>query len=412
MGIHKVWVTLPDGEACHAGELAFGQASEGGRCPSAFRYTADWLRRGFPLDPESLPLQPGEFHSSHLAPPLAVFSDAIPDAWGQHIIDLACGIPLQQRTPERYITEIGGRTLGALGFNRPTEDIKQSSVLAMEDLVQAALDVDAGRPTPSELGRLFMHGASAGGARPKVLIAHDGAHWILKLPSPHKDRGYDVPLLEHVSMQITRECLPHTPESRLKVIAGRNTVLIRRFDLTDNGRNHQISFSALAAERVGNYMGSYDDLARILTKHSVCPRDDLASLFTQAVLNATIGNTDDHLKNFMMQRGEHGLRLAPAFDVVPNIGRNIEHVIAFGTSRNAPTRAVLIEMGVRWMGKSGAAEAEQIIEGVLARVETFRSRLKDLNGDLSAHAALLNEIEDRCAGITLSGNRPRRSHRG
>jgi serine/threonine-protein kinase HipA len=399
VGIHKVWVTLPDGEAHHAGDLAFGQMSTDGRCPSAFRYTADWLRRGFPLDPESLPLQSGEFHSSHLAPPLAVFSDALPDAWGQHIIDLTRGIPLQQRTPERYITEIGRCTLGALGFNHPTETIKQAPALSIADLVQAALDVDAGCATPSsELGRLFTHGASAGGARPKVLIAHDDADWILKLASPHKDRGYDVPLLEYVSMQITRECLPATPESRLMPIAGRNAVLIRRFDITEHGRNHQISLSALAAERVANYAGSYDDLARILAKHSVRPRDDLTLLFTQAVLNAAIGNTDDHLKNFMMQRGEGGYRLAPAFDIVPNIGRNIEHVIAFGNSRHAPSRATLIEMGNRWMG--GAEGLEVILENVLAQVTTFRSRLGALNDDLPAHAVLLDEITSRCERIS------------
>ncbi len=394
MGIHKVWVTLPDGEAHHAGDLAFGQMSADGRCPSAFRYTADWLRRGFPLDPESLPLQSGEFHASHLAPPLAVFADALPDAWGQHIIDLTRGIPLQQRCPERYLTEIGGHTLGALGFNHPTQGIKQVPALSLEALVQAALDVDAGRATPAELGRLFTHGASAGGARPKVLIAHDGVHWILKLASPHQDRGYDVPLLEYVSMQIARECLPATPGSRLMTIAGRNAVLIRRFDLTDHGRNHQISFAALAAERVANYAGSYDDLARILARHSMRPRDDLTLLFTQAVLNAAIGNTDDHLKNFMMQRVEGGYRLAPAFDIVPNIGRNIEHVIAFGNSRLAPGRATLLEMGKRWLGKADGLDG--ILENVVSRVANFGSRLDALNGDLPAHAALLDEMNLRC----------------
>lgn len=399
MGIHKVWVTLPDGEQHHAGDLAFGQMSADGRCPSAFRYSADWLRRGFPLDPESLPLQSGEFHSSHLAPPLAVFSDALPDAWGQHIIDLTCGIPLLQRCPERYITEIGGRTLGALGFNQPTQVIEQATTPSLEDLVRAALDVDAGRATPAELGRLFMHGASAGGARPKVLIAHDNGHWILKLASSHKDRGYDVPLLEHVSMQIARECLPATPESRLMPIAGRNAVLIRRFDLTERGRNHQISFGALAGERVANYAGSYDDLARILARHSMRPRDDLTLLFTQAVLNAAIGNTDDHLKNFMMQRRGGGYRLAPAFDIVPNIGRNIEHVIAFGNSRLAPGRTTLLEMGKRWLGNADGLAA--ILDNVVSRVASFRSRLDALDGDLSAHAALLDEMNARCEQILL-----------
>lgn len=82
---------------------------------------------------------------------------------------------------------------------------------------------------------------------------------------------------------------------------------------------------------------------------------------------------------------------------MPNIGRNIEHVIAFGISRLAPTRTTLIEMGVQWMGGADAAQA--VIEKVVSRVATFRSRLAALNGDLSAHAALLTEIDERSARI-------------
>jgi len=32
-----------------------------------------------------------------------------------------------------------------------------------------------------------------------------------------------------------------------------------------------------------------------------------------------IGNTDNHLKNFLMLHDETGWRLSPAFDLVPNI---------------------------------------------------------------------------------------------
>lgn len=397
MAHHKVWITLPDGESHEVGDLAFGRASADGRCPSAFRYSATWLRQGFSLDPESLPLRPGEFQASHLAPPLAVFADALPDMWGQHIIDLTRSLPISQRTQERYLAEIGGHALGAIGFNRPVDRFDPRLTLSLDKLAQAALDVDAGREVNIEASRLFAHGASAGGARPKILISFEEAAWIAKLPSPHQDRGFDVPLLEYVSMQIARECLPSTPETQLKVLAGRNAVLIRRFDVADKGRHHQLSFSTLGRERALNYAGGYDDLARILTRHSADPREDLSRLFTQAVLNAALGNTDDHLKNFMMQRTPGGYRLSPPFDIVPNIGRNIEHVLAFGLSRYAPERHTMMELGLRW--KLTAEEAAARISQVTNCVAGFSERLAAADGSLDAHSVLLSDIATRTARL-------------
>lgn len=397
MARHTVWITLPDGENHEAGELAFGRASADGRCPSAFRYTASWLRQGFALDPESLPLRSGEFQASHLAPPLAVLADALPDAWGQHVIDVTRSLPLAQRTPERYLVEIGGRALGALGFNRPVEPFDPRETLSLDALAQAAMDLDAGREVEIDLARLFAHGASAGGARPKVLVCCDEAPWIVKLPSPRQDRGFDVPLLEYVAMQITRECLPSTPETRLKVLAGRNVVLVRRFDVAGKGRHHQLSFSTLGRERIQNHAGGYDDLARILTKHSAAPRQDLGLLFTQLLLNAAIGNTDDHLKNFMMQRTSAGYRLAPPFDIVPNIGRNTEHVLAIGLSRYAPERKTLMEVGLRW--QLDAEEVAGRIAQVAECVATFSERLAAAGGNLDDHAVLLTDIATRTARL-------------
>jgi serine/threonine-protein kinase HipA len=397
VALHKVWITLPNGENHEVGDIAFGQPTADGRCPSAFRYSPTWQRRGFALDPESLPLRSGEFQSSHLAPPLAVLSDALPDAWGQHIIDVTRSIPIAQRTQERYLVEVGGRALGALGFHRPVERFDPKQTLSLDALAQAAMDLNAGREVDLETARLFAHGASAGGARPKVVTSFEEAPWIAKLPSPHQDRGFDVPLLEYVSMQIVGECLPSTPETRLKVLAGRNAVLIRRFDVTGNGRHHQLSFSTLGRERVQNYASGYDDLARILTKHSADPREDLRLMFTQVVLNAALGNTDDHLKNFMMQRTPAGYRLSPPFDIVPNIGRNLEHVLSFGPSRYAPERQTLMDLGVRWQLEADEVAAR--ISQVTERVATFSERLAAAGGNLDAHSALLKDIATRTARL-------------
>ncbi|MBU3914124.1 HipA domain-containing protein, partial [bacterium] len=53
----------------------------------------------------------------------------------------------------------------------------------------------------------------------------------------------------------------------------------------------------------------------------------LRMLYRQMVFNVMIGNTDDHLKNFCMLHNDEGWKLRPAFDLVPNIGFNREHVL-------------------------------------------------------------------------------------
>ena len=70
---------------------------------------------------------------------------------------------------------------------------------------------------------------------------------------------------------------------------------------------------------------------------------DLLKLFKQLVFNVMIGNTDDHLKNFCMIYDGDGWKLSPAFDLVPNIGLNREHVLRIGHSTVVDNREALIQ---------------------------------------------------------------------
>jgi serine/threonine protein kinase HipA of HipAB toxin-antitoxin module len=45
--------------------------------------------------------------------------------------------------------------------------------------------------------------------------------------------------------------------------------------------------------------------------------------------NAAIGNVDDHLKNFWMLARSGGFRVAPAFDLVPDVSGRGEHTLSF-----------------------------------------------------------------------------------
>jgi serine/threonine-protein kinase HipA len=371
-----VFIVLPDGGVARVGDLAFGAMDAGGGAPSAFRYAKDWLARPdtFALDPESLPLREPEFAASNLAPPLAVFDDALPDDWGRRLLAFGRAIPLREQTPWRYLIEAGGDTMGALVYattnSQPTTRFEPWDVALLLD---AAERFDSGLEiAPAALRHLLAAGSSPGGARPKAVVEFEGAQWIAKFPSATRDGGHDVPGLEYVCLTLADASGISVPPARLIELSGRHVLLTRRFDRPPGcpaGRRHMISLKTLCRERGGIYCLSYDEPMAMVRKHSAAPAIDVELFFRQMCFNAAIGNTDDHLKNFAMLRADHGWRLSPAYDLTPDIGRNGEHVLAMGSTRATPDGTTLANVGARWLGS--AARARAIVAEVMAAVARF-----------------------------------------
>ncbi len=92
----------------------------------------------------------------------------------------------------------------------------------------------------------------------------------------------------------------------------------------------------------GYYNLGYGDMAAIVRRVSSHPVLDLQQLFKQLVFNTMIGNTDDHLKNFCMLCDGQAWHFSPAFDLVPNIGLNREHVLRIGMANLVPNRDTLL----------------------------------------------------------------------
>jgi serine/threonine-protein kinase HipA len=93
------------------------------------------------------------------------------------------------------------------------------------------------------------------------------------------------------------------------------------------------------------------------------------------VFNAAIGNVDDHLKNFWMLALPHGFRLAPAFDLVPDIDGRGEHTLSFSQGYGCPTGSEMISIADEW----GVARAASVVENVVkatGRFATEAGRLK------------------------------------
>lgn len=379
-----VWLTLPDGEIAPVGELLFGPPRGDGTAPSAFRYAPEWLARpdAFALDPDpqSLPLDGREFQASHLGPPLQVMDDALPDDWGRRLIIAEQKLPMARQTPYEIMRAVAGSGLGALSFSAPRQPPpRPDDQFDLADLAQAAADFEAGRPVEdARLHRLCAAGGSPGGARPKARIVWQTQAWIAKFPSPTRDNGHDVVGLEAACLTLAARAGLDVPAIHLAEL-GRHApwrvLLVRRFDITpQGGRCHMITLKTLCREGAGRYALSYDAPAEAIRKHSDDP-GDLERFFRQMTFNAAIGNTDDHLKNFLMLHDERGWRLSPAFDLVPDIGQNREHILAMGYSRT-PARDDLVAVGRRWLGD--ADRALRIIDEVVETVSGFRATAEQL----------------------------------
>lgn len=381
----NVWLTLPTGETAHIGELVLGALRTNGTAPTAFRYTPTWLARpdAFALnpDPQSLPLDGREFQASHLGPPLQVIDDALPDDWGRRLIIAEQKLPMARQTPYEIMRAVAGNGLGALSFSeRNQPPPRPDDQFDLAELMQAATDFDAGRPVEdARLHRLCAAGGSPGGARPKARIAWQGQPWIAKFPSPVRDNGYDVVGLEATCLTLAEQAGLSVPPIHLVDLGARRVLLVRRFDIAPHsgqrGRHHTITLKTLCRESAGLYALSYDAPAEAVRKYSD-DQNDIQRFFRQMVFNAAIGNTDDHLKNFLLLRDAHGWRLSPAFDLVPDIGRNREHTLAIGYSRETPSRNDLVAIGQRWLNHT--APVLRIVQEVVEVVSRFRNTAEQL----------------------------------
>ena len=207
------------------------------------------------------------------------------------------------------------------------------------------------------------------------LVHDESGEWLAKFPSRARDAAYDVVGLEATCLTLARRAGLEVPESRLQTIGARRVLMVKRFDVSaEGGRYHMVSLRTLCKERPGIYVHGYSDLAQVLRKHSASPADDLAALYRHMVFNAAIGNVDDHLKNFWMLVRSGGFRLAPAFDLVPDVTGRGEHTLSFQQSYACPTRREIVALAAEW----SVAGAAAIVDDVVKAGKTFATTARRL----------------------------------
>jgi len=400
----NVWVTLANLQTLLAGELVVSDPDVQGRLQGQFRYSSDYLdhAQAFALDPIHLPLMAEIFNAERPHSGVhGVFEDSLPDDWGRRILARRYHLERNEQRVPQLLALLGGQGMGALNYNLDNalpekgKDVDGKHLAELQRLAEK-FEEDA-TFVNEDLALLFQAGSSPGGARPKALIK-DRDHLFLAKFASIRDQ-FDVVALEAATMELARRAGVNTAPTKLVPCGSRKALLVERFDVDTviKGRYHLISMQTLL-KADGYYNASYGDIADVIRRVSANPKRDLSNLYNQLLFNVLIGNTDDHLKNFCMVFDGDGWELSPAFDLLPNIGLNREHVLRIGYNNIVANKEVLIQEA-KTFGIKQRAKADKIITAMLLNVSHWETVFREFDVPDKDIQILGRDIEGRTSRV-------------
>ena len=326
-----------------------------------------------------------------------VLTDSLPDAFGNSIIEawLATqGRRIESFNPVERLCYTGKRGMGALEYHpalHVVDDI--STPVSIEKLVELSekilserdrfkVDFSDGETAIKDIIRV---GTSAGGARPKAVIAFnsdtgeirsgqvdvpDGfVHWLLKIDGVHDTslgQSNDIGRIEYAYHLMAKSCDIEMSNCRLLEEGGRAHFMIRRFDRVGNEKLHIQSLNAMSNMNfrfLGTY--SYEQVFAVLKRLKLSYRD-IEQLFRRMVFNVVSRNCDDHSKNISFLMDKNGeWSLTPAYDVCyaydPTGRFNFQHFLSVNGKYNDIGYKDILEVGV----KEGIKNRKEIVEQVV-----------------------------------------------
>lgn len=389
-----VYITLPEEtEPVTAGRFALS-VDRRGVPEGRFVYGRSYLERpnAVALDPVELKLAPRTYATASMGGVFGALRDASPDYWGRRVIQRHLG--KAQPSEMDYLLCSPDDRAGALGFGlnqtppAPKRTFNRTLDLATVQAIADAIVADEEQPAAGGAGggdgvvdadhdqieKLMVIGTSMGGARPKAVVEDDAGLWIAKFNRP--DDAWNNARVEHAMLTLARTCGLATAESRVVEVAGRDVLLVKRFDRerTDAGYRRARMASALTLLRAEDTYQSRDKWSYVLLAEElrrVCaePRQSTSELFRRMCFNALISNVDDHPRNHAVLARAADWSLSPAYDLTPAVPVSMERrdlAMECGDAGRFANAKNLLSQSARFL--LDADEARALVEAMEAQV--------------------------------------------
>ena len=408
---------------------------------ATFEYDSDFKKMKWDLSPLKMPIQSPKsiFSFPELKPdrnsPFDTFrgmpgllADILPDKYGNQLINMWLaqnGREPNSMNPVEMLCFTGTRGMGAMEFE-PAElkENKRAFNIEMDSLVDIAKKVLSKRYSfktnlkkedQQAMTEILRIGTSAGGARPKAVIAYNKKtgevksgqtnapkgfdHWLLKLDGVSDvqlgaSTGYGRVEMAYYNMAIAGGI--NMMPSMLLEENGRTHFMTRRFDREDGNIKHHIqtlcAINHYDFNAVTSY--SYEQLFQTMRELKLS-YPDAEQMFRRMVFNVVARNCDDHTKNFAFRLKKEGKwELAPAYDLChaykPNHQWVSQHALSVNGKRKGISNNDLLVVGKSIKCKNAA----DIINEIEATVLNWKKFANDVGVSAKLSNAIYTTIKD------------------
>ena len=392
---------------------------------ATFEYDSSFKNKNWDLSPLKMPLQATKniFNFPELKPgfnsPLDTFkglpgllADVLPDKYGNQLINrwlAQNGRVPNSMNPVEMLCFIGTRGMGAMEFEPAAlKESKRTFSIEIDSLVDIAQKMLSNKSSFSTnlkkddeqaISEILKVGTSAGGARPKAVIAYNERtgevrsgqtiapkgfeHWLLKLDGVSDvqlgaSTGYGRVEMAYYNMAIA--CGIDMMTSRLLEENGRAHFITKRFDREDGDVKHHIQ--TLCAIQHYDYNSvssfSYEQLFQTMRELKLS-YSAAEQMFRRMVFNVIARNCDDHTKNFAFRLKKNGQwELAPAYDLChaykPDHQWVSQHSLSINGKRKGISKKDLLVIGKSIRCKEASIIIEEI-ESIIMNWKRFANEV-------------------------------------
>jgi serine/threonine-protein kinase HipA len=383
-----------------------------------FEYHPSFIRNGWDLSPIKMPISNGsriysfpelrkgraDIEDTFKGLP-GLLSDALPDKYGNRLINswlAQQGRPEHSMNPVEKLLFIGTRGIGALEFEPALmKTDHQSFILELNSLVEAAQMIlnereafftQLGKDQEKAITSVLKIGTSAGGARPKAVVAYnsktkevrsgqgkvpnDFEHWLIKLDGVSAEQlgessGWGR--VEYAYYLMAKDCGIHISESQLLEENGRAHFMTKRFDRDGNVKHHIQSLCGIQHYDFNDMYGySYEQVFQTMRLLQLT-YPEAEEMFRRMTFNVLATNYDDHTKNFsFILKKNESWRLAPAYDLCFSYDENNHWVSQQTLSVNGKRRHITKEDLMTIARDNSIKKGEKIIDEVNQVVKSWR----------------------------------------
>jgi len=327
-----------------------------------------------------------------------LLADALPDSYGNQLINVWLsrqGRPENSMNPVEMLCFMGKRGMGALEFQPAiTGSATPSFKVELDAMVDAARRVLHQRESFATNLRdeqdqaildILSIGTSAGGARPKAVIAWNEQtgevrsgqtqvsegfeHWLIKLDGVSEVQlgsTYGYGRVEMAYHNMAKASGITMMPCRLLEENGRAHFMTQRFDRDGGRTKHHVQTFCAMKHADFNLVNSfsYEQLFQCMRELKLA-YSDAEQMFRRMVFNVVARNCDDHTKNFAFLLKQGGKwELAPAYDLChayrPGSEWVSQHALSINGKRKDITREDVLAIAASIRCKTAPAIIDEI----------------------------------------------------